>query len=325
LANLLVNIDLRAGVPTTSSIFALQAARSVALEFGATVVSMVITGPLALPDLERLARILGESGADRALVCSDPVFSRPPLWSDQGRVLRLVTDTLRPRLVFLPAGTVSAQLGPPLAALLGATLIPHASCEISHPKDGEPQLRVVRRTPRWDGIESTDALATIRPIVAILRAGRPERISAGSIEAELELLPIPAATEPEIDVLSSREDAFDAAIGAQNLFLLTTDIETSQLKESLAMPEGTAIIRNTPEAPASNLDVACPEKLFVLSEQSLPNPPPVVVAARGYVALCGPRKPPGTRFPGVYLRSDLASPDRLIQDLATGATGDVEQ
>lgn len=325
MANLLVNIDLRAGLPTTSSIFALQAARSVASQLGATVVSMVITGPLALPDLERLARILGESGADRALVCADPLFSRPPFWSDQGRVLRLVTDTLRPRLVFLPAGTASAQLGPPLAVLLGATLVPHASCEISLSNDGEPRLHIARRTPRCDGIESTDALATIRPIVAILKAGRPELVSPGAIEAELELLPMPATTLPAIDVLSSREDAFDAALGAQNLFLLTTDLEVSRLNEMAAMPEGTAIIRNTPDAPASNLDVACPEKLFVLSEQSLPNPPPVVVAARGNIALCGPRKPPGTRFTGVYLRNDLSSPDKLILDLAAIATRKIER
>ncbi len=240
-------------------------------------------------------------------------------------MFRLVTETLRPRLFFLPAGTVSAQLGPPLAALLGATLIPHASCEIAYPKDGEPQLRFVRRTPRWDGIESTDALATVRPIVAILKAGRPNPVSPGTIEAELELLPLSASTEPEINVLSSREDAFDAALGAQTLFLLTTDTETSQIKAMGPMPEGMAIIRNTPEMPASNLDVACPEKLFVLSEHSLPNPPPVVVAARGNIALCGPRKPPGTRFPGVFLRSDLSAPEKLIQDLAAGAIEDSEQ
>ncbi|HEY0715267.1 MAG TPA: hypothetical protein VGF45_21485, partial [Polyangia bacterium] len=189
LANIVVNVELREGIPTAPSLFALSEARRVARSLGATVYAFVV-GEAMVPLVDSLAEPLGRAGADKALFLADPLAAAcpvEPLWRE---VLDLIVERLRPRLVLWPAGSIGHQLGPLLAVRLGASFFPRASLELADPvregaasdfvrAPGEPALTARRWTDSHDGFFTVGVGANWAPVVAIMPAGPVPELGAG--------------------------------------------------------------------------------------------------------------------------------------------------
>ncbi|HEY0710499.1 MAG TPA: hypothetical protein VGG33_27085 [Polyangia bacterium] len=188
-----MNVELREGIPTAPSLFALGEARRVARALGATVYALVV-GEAMLPLVDSLEEPLGRAGADKALLLADPLAAGcpvEPLWRE---LLDLIVERLRPRLVLWPAGGIGHQLGPLLAVRLGANFFPRASLELADPvgqgaaddfvrAHGEPRLTARRWTESHDGYFTTGIGAGCAPVVATLSAGIvPEPGSGGAAE-----------------------------------------------------------------------------------------------------------------------------------------------
>ena len=99
---------------------------------GATVFALAFSDR-PLPDA--LTARLGRAGADKVLVCEGAGLSAPPLDATHGAALAAAIDRVPPLLVLFPAGGAGAELGPALAARIGAAYAGEADLELSDGAD----------------------------------------------------------------------------------------------------------------------------------------------------------------------------------------------
>src|SRR5450432_3748745 len=213
--NLLVPIDLREGVPTDPSLFALSEARRVAHDAGVTVFAVVLADPRSEDETHRLAGRLGVAGADKVLLCERPGFDAPPLDATHGAALQLLAERVPPLVVLFPAGGGGLQLGAPLAARLGAAFAAAADLEVSDSPVPLPDSvgRLCLRRWRRDlsAYRRLDPVELERPVIAVLGAhGAPRQ--DGTPDVEVQVIDAPAPSEPaRVVVLESVADE-DAAV-----------------------------------------------------------------------------------------------------------------
>lgn len=275
---------------TGATHYALESAREIAHCLGATVYALVATGPLALPALEHLARVLGRAGADRVLVCSDPALSDLPIHATHGPVLSMVAQKISPRLFFFPAGAASAQLAAPLAAELQAMFFPGAT--VSATKD---QFLLARARPDWNSRRVVDGLAVGRAMVVAMASGRPRASGAtgtGPADAELEILSFPTIEGPVARTTSLPADPADD--GGERAPVPWEEVHTMILAGDRhgavgAAPPGVWVVADDGyRIPA---DVLCPTTLALVGS-SVAWPPAVLPAADAAVLVCTPKKLP---------------------------------
>jgi hypothetical protein len=233
-------------VPTQPSLFALSEGRRAAHAGGLTVFALVMSDPLPAARLDDLAATLGTAGADRVLLCEGAGLGDPALDATHGRALLTAAERIPPILVLFPAGGPGGELGPPLAARLGAAFGPASDLEVSEVVEPLPEGVGRLRLRRWradrSGYRRLDPVEIERPVIAILGAhGEPTQ--AGTPDVEVDVIACPPAGAPGIVELASEPDELAALPLARGLVLLRRASE-SRLKTKLqaAVPTAVAVV-----------------------------------------------------------------------------------
>ena len=260
--NLLVPIDLREGVPTDPSLFALSEARRVAREAGVTVFAVLLTEPRPEEETHAIAARLGVAGADKVLLCERPGYGAPALDATHGPALHLLAERVPPLIVLFPAGGAGLQLGAPLAARLGAAFASAADLEVS--ASPVPLTDSVGRLclRRWRRDLSTyrrlDPVELERPVVAVLGAHGVAR-DEGTPAVEVQVIDGPALPQParivELESVPDEDAAValarvlvvvDPSVGAANLALLAARAPAGVSVVDLARVSPAALLVSTP-------------------------------------------------------------------------------
>lgn len=226
---MLVHIETEGPTPLEASLGVLGEGRRIATTLGAALHAYVQLE--SGDDLETIVRILGLAGADKVQIARAPRAPGPPIWATHGGALLEVCDELRPVLVLLAADEAGADIGPRLAAGLGAAFVAEPVIE-SGPRGEVVFSRAVfgathRRRLAAEDLEQT-VVATLLP-----RRCRPAR---GADEAEVHLID----TTPAGDAISYIAGLPDpsAFLGAARVLVLAgagvRSFETYGLIETLA-------------------------------------------------------------------------------------------
>jgi len=270
MASIVAYIELREGAITRPSRFVVAEARRVADSAGATVFALLMVGPLAQMEMDKLASEISAAGADRILCSSADTLDGPALDVTHGALLAQVAEHLRPLLFLFPAGDTGAHLGPPLSVRIGAAFMANASLAV-HAEDLAPDPASQRvLLSRWrsarDGQRRIDVGDLERPVVASLAAG-PFPPPAGEPYAEVEMVPCPDVKFPDARVVDSEVDtAADVELCRAMVWSgNSTGAASAALRAEL--PTGTCLV-TTDEAGAPAIRVAAPRDLFVLPSAS---------------------------------------------------------
>ncbi len=317
MANILVFTDLRSGIPSTPSRFALGEARRVAGELGATVYAVVATGDIVPEAIDSLTNDLGLAGADKILFCSDAVVEKAPLDATHGGLLTVLADRLQPLLFLFPAGGSGPELGPPLALRSGATYCPRVQLEIlpglgaADPTHG-PRLILRYARARRDRLRVLDLAPSHRaqPVVATLPAGFPPHAPPGGVAAEIQMVRCPATVECPIDEISTTPDPTSAIELASTVLVVDRELAMSRTSTTPLANVALASV----EDPA--LSLACPALLIYLGASGLDGGA-VAVSPTTHVALIGPagmvRQPPP--FVDLTWQIDEAERTRAVDEI----------
>lgn len=259
LPNLLVPIDLRDGVPTAASLFALSEGRRVAHDAGITVFAVVLTEPRPEEELHALAAPLGVAGADKVLVCEGPGLGAPPLDATHGAALHAAVERVPPLLVLFPAGGAGTQLGPALAVRLGAAFAAAADLEVSDSPLPLPESVGRLCLRRWRRDLTTyrrlDPVELERPVIAVLGAQGTRR-DEGQADIEVQVIACPPAPASRIVELESVPDE-DAAVALARALVVIGPTVSREIAAKLAAaaPPGVVVVelgRVSPAALAAN-------------------------------------------------------------------------
>jgi hypothetical protein len=292
LPNLICPIDLRGGEPTVPSLFALSEARRVATAAGATVFALAFSEQ-PLPDA--VASRLGRAGADKVIVCEGPGLSAPPLDATHGGALAAAIDRIPPLMVLFPAGGAGAELGPALAARLGAAFAGEADLELSTAPtalaDGVGRVCLRRWRRDRSSYRRLDPVELERPVVGLLPAFGPPADKGGA-EVEVEIIACPPPRAPAVVTLDDELD--DQAAVTTSAVLVVVDPALAPLGAQLAAaaPAGVVVVEASPSAPA--LAAAAPRLLLAIGAPApLPTGTP-----RGRLGLIVPPGGPAAARPG---------------------------
>jgi electron transfer flavoprotein alpha subunit len=305
--NLLVPIDLRDGVPTAPSLFALGEGRRAARAAGLTVFAVVLADPRPEDEVQKLAARLGLAGADKVLLCEGAGLDAPALDFTHGPALQTAAERVPPLLVLFPAGGAGLQLAAPLAARLGAAFATAADLEVSDSPTPLPDGvgRLCLRRWRRDGgaYRRLDPVELERPVIALLGAGAPGEV--GTPDVEVQTI---ACAPPAVAVeLESRPDEHAALSLAPGLVLVGAgEALASQL--AAAAPPGVAVADVARVAPAAL--AACTPRV-VLAVEASAAAVSTSPRSRVGVAASAPAEAPGAdvvwRAEGAPAWSDLAA------------------
>jgi electron transfer flavoprotein alpha subunit len=245
LANLLVPIDLRDGVPTEPSLFALSESRRGAHDAGVTVFAVVLCDPRPEEETQAIARRLGVAGADKVLLCEGPGLDAPALDPTHGLALHTAAQRVPPLLVLFPAGGAGPQLGPALAVRLGAAFAAAADIEVSETPTPLPDGvgRVVLRRWRRDlsAYRRMDPVEIGRPVIAVLGAHGAPR-NAGTANVEVQVIACPAPAAPNVVELESTPDETATLALARVLVVVSASVGPEVVARlTAAAPPGVAV------------------------------------------------------------------------------------
>jgi electron transfer flavoprotein alpha subunit len=272
MASIVAYIELREGAITRPSRFVVAEARRIADSAGATVFALLMVGPLAQVEMDKLASEISAAGADRILCSSADTLVGPALDVTHGSLLAQVAEHLRPLLFLFPAGGTGVHLGPPLSIRIGAAFMANASLDV-HAEDRTPEPASQRvLISRWraarDGQRRIDVGDLERPVVASLAVG-PFPPPAGEPYAEVEMVPCPDVRFPDARVVESEvESAADLELCRAMVWSGKPTAASAALRAEL--PSGTWLVP-VDEAESPAIGVASPRALFVLpSAASMP-------------------------------------------------------
>ncbi len=314
LPNLLVPIDLRDGVPTPSSLFALAESRRVARVAGATVYAIALAAR-ELPD-ETIAR-LGHAGADKVLLCEGAGLDAPALEATHGSALLAAIERVSPLLVLFPAGGAGASLGPSLAARLGAAFAGPADLDVAETDDALPDGvgRVFVRF--WSagrtGYRRLDPVEIERPVIAILPADGAAR-PVGSADIDHDVITCVTPPAAGIEALASEPDP-GAAIALARVLVVVDPALGPRALAVLRGAAGTGLAVADAREDAAAIAAATPDTLIVVGAD---RPPPITTPrTRTAVVVRGDAPLSAARVVDVVWRvpAELAA-DELAEQLA---------
>lgn len=114
--------------PSSVSLEALGEGRRVATSAGATLYALAIVS--GSPTEQRaLVGVLGAAGADRVMLRRSPQPDSPALWATVGDAVFAACEEVAPLLVLLPASAAGRDVGPRLAARMGAAFVSEPSIQ----------------------------------------------------------------------------------------------------------------------------------------------------------------------------------------------------
>jgi len=271
MASIVAYIELREGAITNPSRFVVAEARRIADSAGATVFALLMVGPLAQMEMDKLASEISAAGADRILCSSADTLDGPALDVTHGALLAQVAEHLRPLLFLFPAGGAGVHLGPPLSVRIGAAFMANASLEV-HAEDRTPEpasqrVLLSRCRAARDGQRRIDVGDLERPVVASLASGTFPP-PAGEPYAEVEMVPCPDVKFPEARVVDSEVDpAADLELCQGMVWTDKTYTAKARMDLRAELPSGTWLV-TADEAASAAIQVAAPRELLVLPASS---------------------------------------------------------
>jgi hypothetical protein len=320
LANIVVPVELREGLPTTPSLSALAEARRLAGSLGATVYALVVVAPDAA--CEPLAAPLGHAGADKLLCVSDGPAAECPVYPRWRALLGQVVAALRPRLVLFPAGSLGLQLGPALALAMEASFLPRATLELG-PEDAAGVLQLLVRCfdHRRDGqlaLVLNGIPGAPAPRAVITLAARRTAPGAGARAAELSALATPPAGDTGVEQVSAEADA-DATADAElaDTVVFVPRATARQLDAGGRSPAPGTLV--TDGEAGDLLSDACPALVFLLAGRPLPAAlASLQLAPDGHLVATGTRRtrPPSPLCDHLWLVEKAAAWKLLTAALA---------
>jgi hypothetical protein len=290
LPNLIVVMDLRDGEPTRPSLFALSEGRRVAHTAGATIYAIVMSDG-ALDD--RVAARLGRAGADRVLLCEGPGLGAPPIDATHGPALLAAIERVPPLLVLFPAGGPGAELGPTLAARMGAAFAGSADLELGEARtplaDGIGRVFLRRWRRDRGGYRRLDPVELERPVVALLPADAPPA-ELGTDDVEVEVISCPTPAKASVTEISSEPDELADVTLASTLVIVDPQLDPGAVDVvRAAAPPGVVVVDAVKAGTA--VVASAPRTLLAVGTRELP----VTGTPRGRV---GQVLPAGAPSPG---------------------------
>jgi hypothetical protein len=239
----------------------------VAHDAGVTVFAVLLCDPRPEEEIERIARRLGGAGADKILLCERPGLDAPALDATHGALLQLAAERVPPLLVLFPAGGGGLQLGPPLAARLGAAFAAAADLEVSDSPvplpDSVGRLGLRRWRRDLSAYRRLDPVELERPVIAVLAAHGAPR-DAGTPDVEVEVIEAPAAGPERIVELESVPDEHAAVALARVLVVVGPAAGAGvAAKLAAAAPPDVAVV-DLARVPPAALAVSTPRVILAV-------------------------------------------------------------
>jgi hypothetical protein len=265
---------------------------------------------------------LGRAGADRVLCCEGAGLGGPPLDATHGHALHAAVERIPPLVVLFPAGGAGPELGPPLAARLGAAFAASADLELGEAAtplaDGIGRIFLRRWRRDRSSYRRLDPVELERPVVAILPAGGDPG-DVGTDAVEVDVIAGPQPSKGGVVELTSEDDELAATAQASTLIVVDPALgqETLALL-SAAAPLGVLVVDAAAAAPAVAISV--PRVLITTSARAAA----AMVTPRGCVGVVleeGAALPPRS-FADVLLRADEKRPAAALwQEVAARLAG----
>ena len=281
----MVYIDVRDGLPTAPTLFALSEARRIARLAGASTFAVVVTPPLATTELENLSRPIAEAGADKLLLCEADAFAGPPDDAKHGRALDAASARVPPMLVLFPAGGAGIALGPPLAARLGGPFAPWCDFLITDADVPVPEtagrVQLIHFRPDGRSRRRLDPIELERPVVATIGAGRRPPAAGSLRELEIDVVVSARAVDATALETDRAPDPY-ASFELASILVLIGDVGTTEGSDgpeaasteqigvwpwvspqtlAIGAPPGTVAARAS-DVPAAVLLACCPDILL---------------------------------------------------------------
>lgn len=205
MASLLVYIETDRDRPTSVSLEALGEGRRIASALGGAVYALVVLPGVDQSTMsvqhDELVRELGRRGADKTLLVPAPAYDGPPVWASHGDAVYAACDHVQPLLVLMASNAVGRDMGPRLAARMGAAYMSEPSIECGSRGEIVFSRNAYGRTLRRRlSSESID-----HPVVATLTPGSYQT-EKGEDESEIILLEAPLATNAQVEYVQSTDD-----------------------------------------------------------------------------------------------------------------------
>jgi electron transfer flavoprotein alpha subunit len=313
LPNLLVPIDLRDGDPTESSLFALSEARRIAHHAGATIYAIALADRELGPEV--VSR-LGRAGADKVILCEGAGLGAPPLDATHGPALLAAVERVPPLLVLFPAGGAGPDLGPSLAARIGAAFAARADLAVSEINgalsDGVGRVFLRRWRSDRSCYRRLDPVEIERPVVALLASGQAVD-HAGAAEIDVEVIACAAPAKIGIQELTSEPDD-QAEIALARVLVVVDPALGAEAVARIAAgaPRGVVVVDRS--AAATAIAASVPDILIGVGVADLP--PVGTPRGRVGVILFDDGVPPPRAVPDVLWRAPGPPGDPMWDDLA---------
>jgi hypothetical protein len=248
---------------------------------------------------------LGRAGADKVILCEGAGLGAPALEATHGAALLSAVERVPPLMVLFPAGGAGAELGPSLAARIGAGFAARADLVVSE-SDGKLAGGVGRVfLRRWRSDRASyrrlDPVEIERPVVALLSAGRYTD-HPGAVDVDVEVIACPSVQTSIVEIASEPDDHAHLAL-AQVLVVVDAAVAGAALERlTAAAPPGVVVVERA--AAHALLAAGVPDILIGVGHADLP----MVGTPRARV--------------GVILFGDAALPPRALADVLWRVSGD---
>lgn len=242
MASVLVYIESAGDKPAATSLEVLGEARRVSTALGAALYAFapVVEAKDNTSVHTALVAALGGAGADKVLLMTLDDKSGPSRWDDHGVALHEACDQINPTLVLLAANTVGRNIGPRLAAKMGAAFVAEPSIERGAAGDVVFSRSVYGSTMR----RRLSSVESDHPIVATVTPGSYKR-AHGWDEADVMFLKSQKALTSSIEYVASHDDPDAAINGAETVVVAgggVKDAETYALLQTLADTLGAELV-----------------------------------------------------------------------------------
>jgi len=209
-------------------------------------------------------------------------------------------------MVLFPAGGAGVELGPPLAARLGAAFAAEADLELGTAPtalaDGVGRAWLRRWRRDRSAYRRLDPVELERPVIGLLAASGPAS-ERGAAEIDVEVIVCPAVAKPTVVELASEADD-QATLSAATTVIVVDPALGAAVRDHLAAaaPAGVVVVEGSQTIPA--LATAAPRLSITIGA---PTATPVAT--------------PRSRL-GVVLPGGTAPPARLAADVIWRPPGD---
>jgi len=249
---------------------------------------------------------LGRAGADKVILCEGAGLAAPPLEATHGAALLAAVERVPPLMVLFPAGGAGPELGPSLAARIGAAFAARADLvvvETDGPlSDGVGRVFLRRWRSDRSCYRRLDPVEIERPVVALLASGHWTE-HPGAVDIDVEVIACAPPAQTTIEEIASEPDDTGEVPLARVVVVVDPAVGGAALARLAAgAPRGVVVVDRA--AAATAIAASVPDILISVGHADLP----MVGTPRGRV--------------GVILFGDAVLPPRALADVLWRMPGD---